>query len=462
MTRSNGTETAIHVSGMIDALSKGFSEYLRSSTRVAALYATNMDGPIFVYDPRRLLSEHRDALKQYLSTATAWRSEPITFAGGQVIDAPVLDRLLCSAFRGRIVPFQLWIAELPEPDPHADVIRSWLSQAILAWELETNDSDNFMHTQSTRLMLEAGARGAVEAAIQRLYRKQSETTLAMRVDRIIDLLIVLSRSFEEKKQHNGRIAFQEKVQDLSVRLAEPISLGDQKHIGKLLTVTGSGVWLIADDKFAYGYSAEVPDHDLLATLIGGLCGLHVKDAGVGQIDRGSFQATEYIPDLDKIKDMLGGTNELHMSVQDIILNARKGSHGASIIVDVTQPTMALGGNVLNPQLSHYESHFVLGRMSKVDGAIHLDANGSVIAFGCILDGIRDSEREKSSRGSRFNSAIRFTRQNPSSLAIVVSEDGPVSFIKDGIDLLEKPAVPEMDKIELNPPEFDAWYRQNQT
>jgi hypothetical protein len=66
-------------------------------------------------------------------------------------------------------------------------------------------------------------------------------------------------------------------------------------------------------------------------------------------------------------------------------------------------------------------------LSSIDGAILMDTGGNCHAFGVILDGVASSNGDRG-RGARYNSAIRYVNFKPSSVAIVVSEDGTLDFI----------------------------------
>ncbi|RYD68878.1 MAG: hypothetical protein EOP53_28110, partial [Sphingobacteriales bacterium] len=71
---------------------------------------------------------------------------------------------------------------------------------------------------------------------------------------------------------------------------------------------------------------------------------------------------------------------------------------------------------------------MLRLVTNIDGAVLLSPDGCCYAIGVILDGLA-SERGEPSRGSRFNSALRYSESNPfKCLAVVVSEDGIVNLI----------------------------------
>jgi len=70
------------------------------------------------------------------------------------------------------------------------------------------------------------------------------------------------------------------------------------------------------------------------------------------------------------------------------------------------------------------------KFSTIDGAILIDEHGVCYSIGAILDGIA-TDKGDSSRGSRYNSSIRYyeQRKKGSNIAvIIVSEDGMVDFI----------------------------------
>jgi DNA integrity scanning protein DisA with diadenylate cyclase activity len=72
---------------------------------------------------------------------------------------------------------------------------------------------------------------------------------------------------------------------------------------------------------------------------------------------------------------------------------------------------------------------VLRLVTNIDGAVLIDPRGTCFAIGAILDGLA-TERGDSSRGSRYNSALRYveTARYPT-LAIVVSEDGYIDLLQ---------------------------------
>ncbi|HEV7684220.1 MAG TPA: hypothetical protein VGO68_19045 [Pyrinomonadaceae bacterium] len=75
-------------------------------------------------------------------------------------------------------------------------------------------------------------------------------------------------------------------------------------------------------------------------------------------------------------------------------------------------------------------------LTSIDGALLVDPQGTCYAAGVILDGSAIKGKGSSSRGARYNSAIRYVygaRTDPSKgecLAIVVSKDGTINLVRE--------------------------------
>jgi hypothetical protein len=71
---------------------------------------------------------------------------------------------------------------------------------------------------------------------------------------------------------------------------------------------------------------------------------------------------------------------------------------------------------------------VLRLVTNIDGAVFIDPHGTCFAIGAILDGLA-TERGDASRGSRYNSALRYVESSRfPTLAVVVSEDGWIDLL----------------------------------
>ena len=93
-------------------------------------------------------------------------------------------------------------------------------------------------------------------------------------------------------------------------------------------------------------------------------------------------------------------------------------------------------------------------LAKVDGALHLSRDCKLQNFACLLDG-NTIPGEDRSRGARYNSALRFTAENPNFIVVVVSSDRPVSVIQKGMKLRSTDDT-ENTQCMIRPMTLEAW------
>lgn len=87
---------------------------------------------------------------------------------------------------------------------------------------------------------------------------------------------------------------------------------------------------------------------------------------------------------------------------------------------------------------------LLSAFTSVDGAVLISPSGTCMAFGVILDGAA-TDREDSSRGSRFNSAVRYVeklRKEAAVLAVVVSSDGGMTLLPQLQPMIQRSSIEE--------------------
>ena len=107
----------------------------------------------------------------------------------------------------------------------------------------------------------------------------------------------------------------------------------------------------------------------------------------------------------------------------------EGQHGSMIMIatDAASEAARLSrqGMVIKPTLMTAE---LLRRARRIDGTILVDPLGICYALGVILDGLAN-ERCTPSRGSRYNSAVRYVYSSASSrMALVQSADGTTDVL----------------------------------
>lgn len=87
---------------------------------------------------------------------------------------------------------------------------------------------------------------------------------------------------------------------------------------------------------------------------------------------------------------------------------------------LSKQSLSIFPEILNPTS--------VSKLSKIDGAILLDNAGVCHAVGVILDG-KASAHADMSRGSRYNSALRYVEESKApTICIVISEDGAVDLL----------------------------------
>lgn len=120
---------------------------------------------------------------------------------------------------------------------------------------------------------------------------------------------------------------------------------------------------------------------------------------------------------------------------ELVEEACKQPHGTLVIIsneaEAEAIRLAQQSTLIEPLLMNTE---ILKLVSSIDGAILLNPKGVCYAIGVILDGLAYEGIGDSSRGSRYNSALRYVNtrkeKKENCLAIIVSEDGPVNVYPD--------------------------------
>jgi hypothetical protein len=105
---------------------------------------------------------------------------------------------------------------------------------------------------------------------------------------------------------------------------------------------------------------------------------------------------------------------------------------------------------------------LLSAVTSIDGAVLVDPAGTCHAVGVILDG-HASGRGDSSRGARFNSALRYQEaQSGQCLVIIVSEDGMIDLIPNLRRQVSRSSVDEavrqLEDSLTDDPDYEDFFR----
>ncbi|AMC37072.1 hypothetical protein VN23_12005 [Janthinobacterium sp. B9-8] len=225
-----------------------------------------------------------------------------------------------------------------------------------------------------------------------------------------------------------------------MRFREPVSFGEPRWMRKILQLTAPSAVLIADCQYVYGLGRLRPSHkpsDQNVFTVDFLDHYHWElkcgDLALLRSQYGEPTLPNEIFEKDAFTSNLA---RLFPESTDVDLNhiwslfnaAARQDMGSMIVVaeDALSEAQRLAhqGTGIEPVKL---SAALLQQVSSIDGTILLDPQANCHAIGVILDGEVNDECTPS-RGSRFNSAVRYVRSGTARrLAIVVSDDRTVDI-----------------------------------
>ena len=221
----------------------------------------------------------------------------------------------------------------------------------------------------------------------------------------------------------------------------PTELTDYRAVRKLLEMTTPDVHLLADGENVYALGRHTGKYDAVREDLF-VISFVTHYAWELQHDGHILLRSHYgLPGLPRtrlsrtafrrsLKRTFGLTD--HAKVErlwDVVLEASRQKHGTLLVIT----TEALAeADRLKLQCTLIEpiplTPLITRLVTSIDGAVLLDPEGYCYSIGVILDG-RASGRGDSTRGARYNSALRYVESSTHPcLAVVVSEDGMVDVI----------------------------------
>lgn len=225
-----------------------------------------------------------------------------------------------------------------------------------------------------------------------------------------------------------------------IRFRTPVPFSQARWVRKTLQLAGQDAAVIADSEKIYGLGRLLPSHDASAQDVFTVDFLdhHVWEVRCGELAllRSHYRVPTLpneIVDKDSFKGNLerlfptsdGATRE---QIWNLFCVAVRQGVGSMLVVseDAANESRRLAsqGTAIEPVKLTVE---LLRQVTAIDGTILLDPLANCHAIGVILDGSANEECTPS-RGSRFNSAVRYVRSAEARrLAIVVSEDRTVDI-----------------------------------
>ncbi len=439
---------------VLDGLREGLNQFSGPS-RVALLFAETPDDPMRICDPENLLRGHEPKLKKLFLDDDQWRADAPDTHGmnrfGQIYPEKNLHLagLISYGGRSQSIFYQMWFTEHHPDMCSVAPTERWLEHAVWLLSHDFATSSAF-YTGSSRYVLREYATHAVRDAILDGLNEKLGWDNRLRVYPLLDAVLEISKTPEEGAWPRGRLVFIEDrfLEDLSYIARFPEGqrpeIRNAKHIRKLLqAVEFSDRCLVSNGKALVGIARGIlPECRVTADFRGAYGFLRLNGEPICSFSEGRFHSSTRKAKLVQLEEALLGTSldhgaihKLFRIVTAIVHHAEEKKHGCTLVLDLNSEPVALSGQQLAHPLNLEDpaSLDLAKSLAKVDGALHIGADGFLYGFACLLHG-RSVPGEDRARGARFNSALRFTAEHENILVVVVSSDRPVSVIQGGVEL----------------------------
>ena len=439
----------------LDGLRDGLTHFSGSS-RAALIYAISPEDPIRVYDPQHLLKGHEPILKELYLQSNQWRKDVAEEVLKKMHSGHIhaeknlqLAGLISHGGRSRSIFYQMWFTEHHPDMCSIGPTQCWLEQAVwlLSHDFATEDP---LYTETSGNVLREYATHAVRDYIIDRMNVLLGWDTQIRVYPVLDAVLSISRTREEAAWPLGELTFIEPkaVSNLEFLARFPLleqpNLNNFKHVRKLLqSVENSDRKLISDGKTIVGIAADAEKtFRIVADFRGEYGFLRINGDLVCSFADGSFHSTTRQAKLVEVEEALLGSNldfptghELFKIITRIVHTAQREKFGCALIIDLNDTPIKIAGQKSEQTLDLRQERILRlsESLAKLDGAVHIGADLHLHGFACLLDG-HAIPGEDRARGARFNSALRFTAENPNLIVVVVSMDRPISVIQEGVEL----------------------------
>lgn len=261
---------------------------------------------------------------------------------------------------------------------------------------------------------------------------------------LFDALNLVSSLMYEGAKGIGHLVLvdpENEVVEFLAKFAEPVPFREPRWVRKVLQMATTGVGIIANSQYIFGlgqlteshnpseqdaFTVAFIDHYHWELRCGDLVLLRSHYA-VPRLPQEPFDKAAFLANYARLFPLSSQEDGLHL--WSLLLAQIRQEHGSMIVVteDAASEARRLskqGTNISPVRLSEA----LLRSVSGIDGTILLDPRGFCHAIGVILDG-GASDTCTPSRGSRYNSGVRYVQEGRyRRLAIVVSDDRTVDII----------------------------------
>lgn len=225
-----------------------------------------------------------------------------------------------------------------------------------------------------------------------------------------------------------------------IEFKEPINLSQHRTIRKLLEMTNERTYLLADGEMVYGlgciegYDSTLEEIFIIKFQKHFLWQLIHANEILMEVEyrqpRISKEKVNRETFVDIFYRIFSEVNEEEINmVWNTIISASDQKHGTMVVITnkAKEEAKRLGSQCLKIAPTYIDSE-IIALVTSIDGAVLMEPTGHCVALGVILDGIATNKGD-SSRGARFNSALRYLEtQTNECLIIVISEDGYINLI----------------------------------
>lgn len=230
---------------------------------------------------------------------------------------------------------------------------------------------------------------------------------------------------------------------LTLELKEPILIHDHRKVRKFLELSDSNSMIISDSHLIYGLGKLIGNYNpkdeslFIINFIGHYKWLvshneqilMVVEYGQPNLPKERIQKDYF----ETILRRLFSTVEKSQvnDLWELVTEASKQRHGTMLIIsnDADKESIRLSNPSFPVKPFKLETSLV-NQITSIDGSVLLDINCMCYSIGVIIDGLA-SQNGDSSRGARFNSAIRYYEQVGNTIPtilIVISEDEMIDIL----------------------------------
>lgn len=460
----------------LQGLRQGLTHFSGPST-ASVIFCLPDQKKLFIYDPESLLRDHELKIRKFYyddfghQIFQDYHGKSKCYSSIKAVAEFQIDGLLSCGGSSATVPYQMWFTEHHPDLTSTGPTERWLEHTVL----------RFSHDIANKAELYTGISGsflreyAMDAICKHINRETERLTgkpSQLDVYQILDDILGISKTREEgewpagelvfiNSEHIGKIRFMARfVRDELPRL------NHYKHVRKLLqTVAGTDHKLISDGANILGIAySTLPEYSLTAEYHGRYGYLRINRDSVCSFSDGRYKSSSLKAKLFEVEEALldydlnsETRDNLFHIITTLVHTAQTMKHGCTFVLDLNETPTRISGQLLQNPLDLNNSDFLKlsCNLSRVDGALHICRDQKLHSFACLLDG-NSIDGEDRARGARYNSALRFTTENPKTIVVVVSSDRPVSVIQHGFVIHDHCQWHSMTNISLAPEPLKDW------